>query len=227
MAMRDRRRSAVAAAVAAASIVPACADDGPSRSGPTTEPSGGDPAAVERRAEPGPVAIAPDHAMSMVLDALEVVGDDIFVRLRVVNGLDRFLDIGVTDSRYGPLLVMTDDLGNRYPAEAVEPIGIHPSSIGHLRLRLAGPLHADATTFSLEVPTDRGPLTSESAPTPSGAAVAWWITPPPDPDDGGGSPDPAIDTDGEPVFGASPRLPDLINEWLTNTPIDAGGHDAG
>ncbi|MGA9275789.1 hypothetical protein [Ilumatobacter sp.] len=166
-----------------AAVLSACAGSSdsatPATTGSTTASTieAGDGVA-EIRSEIGPRAFGGDDAM-MVLDSIDVSGDDIFVRLRVVNGSDRFLNVGVQDTWYGPLLEMRDSLGNTYPARAVEPDGVEAYSVGDLRLRLAGPLDPEAEEFALELATDRGTLVTDAIPVPTGDGVRWWVESPP------------------------------------------------
>lgn len=128
----------------------------------------------------GPRAIDVDRDMAMVLDSIATDGDDIFVRVRVVNlnGSD-WLDVGADDTFYAPLLVLRDDLGSTYPARAVEPAGVYDRSIGRFELRLDGPLDSNATELSAELATQRGPLATGTFDAPSGDAVRWWTEAPP------------------------------------------------
>ncbi len=168
----------------------------------------GDGSAVELRDEAGPRVDAPDRAMAMTVDAVEQRGDDILVRVRVENADDQYLDMGVEDTIYGPLLVMYDDRGNRYDSYAHEPAGIPGRRVADLSFRLAGPLDGDAESFTLELATQRGPLTSPSGDLPDGDGVHWQV------DDATGS--------GR-AYAAAPRLPDLVHFWLETDPLPADG----
>ena len=169
--------------------------------------------AVEFRDEGGPQVDAPDRAMAMTVDAVEIAGDDILVRVRVSNHDDEYLDMGVQHTRYGPLLVMHDDRDNRYESYAVEPAGVPGRRIANLSFRLAGPLDRDSTSFTLELATQRGPLTSPAATLPRHDGVRWRVDDP--------SATAANDTEpgSGPVFAAAPRLPEYINFWLESEPL--------
>lgn len=143
-----------------------------SQPAPVNSANGHD-AILEFRNEIGPRAIDLDHEMMMVVDAVETSADDIFVRLRVANSSDRYLDLGVRGNRYGPLLVMRDDLDNTYDGLAVEPAGIPGSSIGHVRFRLRGPVDPDAATLTFELATQRGTLESPPVGAPADDGVYW------------------------------------------------------
>lgn len=188
MTARSTAASRRAALAAACLVLVACAPNGSEGDRTaTTEPGPSDSAGVtggrcppavapdrEVRPHVGPRAFDDVAATLVVLDALESAGDDVFVRLRVVNGSATFLDLGVRDTFYGPLAVMTDDLGGDYPAFAVEPTGVDAHSVGQLRLRLRGPLDPAASELTLRLETIRGPLTIDRVPAPCGDAVAWW-----------------------------------------------------
>lgn len=144
-----------------------------------TSPTGTAPPADTRvveefRREIGPRALDVDASMMMVLDSIDMSGDDLFVRLRVVNASDRFLNVEAEETRYGPLLELHADDGATYLARAVEPIGVDVFSIGQLRLRLDGPFDRDAEEFTIEINTSRGRLMTEPIPTPTGDIVRWW-----------------------------------------------------
>jgi hypothetical protein len=83
--------------------------------------------------------------------------------------------MGVEDTIYGPLLVMHDDRGNRYDSYAVEPAGVPGRRVADLSFRLIGPLDPDAESFTLELTTQRGPLTSPSGDLPEGDGVRWQV----------------------------------------------------
>lgn len=196
-----RRRSLATLALVVLAVAPtACEagdDDATDGSTPPAE------ASIELRDDTGPQVEARERAMAMTVDAVEIDGDDILLRVRVENHDDGYLDLGVQDTIYGPLIVMHDDLGNRYEAEAVEPAGIPGRRVADLSFRLIGPLDGDAESFTLELATQRGPLTSPSGALPDGRGVRWRV-------DRG---------EDEPTFAAAPRLPDLINFWLETEPL--------
>lgn len=200
---RDRRRVApriVALTTALVTATAACgADDAGSSILVDADRS------IELRDETGPSADVPDHDMAMMVDAVEVDGDHILVRLRVVNRDDGYLDLGVQGTRYGPLLVMRDDRDHVYEGRAVEPAGIPGERVADLSFRLDGPLDPDAETFTLELTTQRGPILSPSEALPEGDGVRWRV------DDGS--------SDGDPKFSLPPRLPELIDFWLETTPL--------
>lgn len=194
-----RRPVAVMVALAAATVACGGGDDSDATGVVDGERS------IELRDATGPHVDAPDRAMAMTVDAVEVAGDDILVRLRVENEDDGYLDLGVQGTRYGPLLVMRDDPGHVYPGRAVEPAGIPGRRVADLSFRLDGPLDRDAETFTVELTTQRGPLVSPPAALPDGDGVRWRV-------DGG--------ADGaEPTFAVAPRLPDLIDFWLETSPL--------
>jgi hypothetical protein len=197
-----RSRRQVAALVTALAVVGvACGGGDGSSSGDAAD---GGPS-IELEDETGPYVDAPDRDMAMTVDAVEVEGSDILVRLRVENRDDGYLDLGVQGTLYGPLLVMHDDLDNVYEGRAVEPAGIPGSRIADLSFRLDGPLVRDAETFTLELRTQRGPLVSPPGPVPDGDGVRWRV------DDGAGG--------SEPTHATAPRLPDLIHFWLETAPL--------
>jgi hypothetical protein len=99
---------------------------------------------------------------------------------------------------------MHDDRGNRYPSYAVEPAGVPGRRVADLSFRLTGPLDPDAESFTIELTTQRGPLTSPAGDLPEGVGVRWQV------DDPAGS---------DPTFAAAPRLPDLIHFWLETDPL--------
>lgn len=162
---------------------------------------------IELRDEAGPSVDAPDREMAMTVDAVETHGADILVRLRVENRDDGYLDLGVQDTIYGPLLVMRDDRGNVYDGRAEEPAGIPGRRVADLSFRLDGPIEPDAEAFTLELATQRGPIASPSAALPDGDGVRWRVD---DRADGDGS---------APTFADAPRLPDLIDFWLETRPL--------
>jgi hypothetical protein len=185
--------------------------------------AGGD-APVELRDEIGPHVDAPDRAMAMTVDAVEIADDDILVRVRVANSDDVYLDLGVEATIYGPLLVMHDDRGTRYESYAVEPAGIPGRRVADLSIRLAGPLDPRARSFTLELATQRGPLTSPDAALPRHDGIRWRVDAP-----SGATATSAATGPSEsaPEFAAAPRLPDLIDLWLETDPLpDADGEDA-
>ena len=128
---------------------------------------------VESRVEIGPRALDIDAAMMLVVDALDVSGDDIFVRVRVVNASDQFLNVEDEDNLYGPLLVIRDDRDNTYPARAVEPAGVASYTVGDMRFRVDGPFDPDAEDITVEVATSRGILATEPIAAPDGGVVRW------------------------------------------------------
>lgn len=173
---------------------------------------------IEFRDEVGPYVNAPDRAMTMTVDAVETTGDDILIRLRVENSDDAYLDMGVQDTIYGPLLVMRDDRGNLYESYAVEPAGVPGQRVADLSFRLAGPLDPDAMSFTLELATQRGPLASPTAALSRGNGIRWRID---------GATAAAVESNstnqGEsgPIYAAAPRLPDLVHFWLETDPLPA------
>lgn len=154
----------------------------------------------------------------MTVDAVDVEGDDILVRIRVENSDDGYLDMGVQNTIYGPLLVMRDDRDNSYESYAVEPAGIPGRRIADLSFRLAGPLDPAAETFMLELATQRGPLTSPDGTVPDGDGVRWRVAEAPraDPTLGDTNPEGS-----EPLYAPAPRLPDLVHFWLETEPLPA------
>ncbi len=215
-AIRRRRWSAAWLTALALSITACDTADG--EAGPDATATSTVGTSIELRDEVGPHVDAPDRAMAMTVDAIDVAGDDILVRLRVGNRDDGYLDLGVQGTIYGPLLVMRDDRGNVYDSYAVEPAGIPGRHVADLSFRLAGPLDRGSTSFTLELATQRGPLTSPAAPLPVDDGVRWRVD------------DPVVATatsvatvpDGSgPVFAAAPRLPDLIHFWLETDPLPA------
>lgn len=166
------------------SVVAGCSGDG-STDGPAPESDPSLPATapsepgVEFRPEVGPRAFDVDEAFAMIVDAVDVSDDDVFVRLRVVNGGDTGLDMGLRDTWYGPFVVMRDDRGRTAPSFAVEPAGVPPHSVGHVRFRLQGPLASDAERISFELTTLRGTLTTGSVAVPDGDSLRWWTASPP------------------------------------------------
>lgn len=134
---------------------------------------------AETRSEIGPRALDVDAAMMLVVDALDLSGDDIFVRVRVVNGSDQFLNVEDENDLYGPLLVIRDDRDNTYPARAVEPAGVGSYTVGRMRFRVDGPFDPRADEFTVEVATSRGRLTTDPIAVPEGGVVRWWTESPP------------------------------------------------
>lgn len=177
-----------------------------------------DAGAIEFRDGAGPRVDTPERAMAMTVDAVETKGDDILVRVRVENTDDGYLDMGVEDTIYGPLLVMRDDRGNRYDSYAVEPAGVPGRRVADLSFRLIGPLDRDSTSFELELATQRGPLTTPAAPLPHHDGIRWRID-----DQAAATPTSAATNPvgSEPIFAAAPRLPDLIHFWLETDPLPA------
>lgn len=211
---RQRRR--LLAILAALAVTTAACE--PDENDSTAEEAAADQSSIELRDETGPHVDAPDRAMAMTVDAVEFDGDDILIRLRVENSDDGYLDMGVQDTIYGPLLVMRDDQNNVYEARAVEPAGIPGRRIADLSFRLDGPLDRNAESFTLELATQRGPLITPSAELPTGDGVRWRIGDvvagamgSADADRGGA----------EPGFASAPRLPDLIHFWLETDPLPA------
>ena len=141
--------------------------------------TGSDDVDTENRQEIGPRVLDADGTVMMVVDSLDVSGDDILVGLRVVNGSDGFLNVSVDYTRYGPLLVVRDDRGNTDSSLAIEPAGIESHQIGRLGFRLHGPFDPDATEFTVELATNRGLLTTEPIPAPASDVVRWWRESPP------------------------------------------------
>lgn len=157
---------------------------------------------VESRRHIGPRAIDVEREMTLAIDSMHLVDDDILVSLRVANNGDQDLAIGARNTFYGPLVVLHDDVTNTYPARAVEPAGVYPHSTGLLELRVDGPLDPNATEFTVELSTDRGALETEPADVPIGDAVRWWI-------------DERSTSDAD-AFAELPQLPDLIHAQISN-----------
>ncbi|MEP1125815.1 MAG: hypothetical protein ABJH68_18195 [Ilumatobacter sp.] len=211
---RSRRRlslTALAAIVALSTAACGATDDG-ATSGAAVDAD----TPIELRDQVGPHVDAPERSMSMTVDAVDTVGNDVLVRLRVANSDDDYLDMGVQDTIYGPLLVMRDDRGNLYESLAVEPAGVPGRRIADLSFRLAGPIDPDATSFTLELATQRGPLTSPTAALPLHDGIRWRIDVPSTAVPGATDADP--DPSG-PVFASAPRLPDLVHFWLETEPL--------
>lgn len=209
---RQHRRLLVFLAALAVPIAACEAGQNDSRAEETTT----DETSVEFRDETGPHVDAPDRAMAMTVDAVEIDGDDILIRLRVENSDDGYLDMGVQDTLYGPLLVMRDDRENVYEGRAEEPAGIPGRRIADLSFRLDGPLDRDAESFTLELATQRGPLMSPSAALPDSDGVRWRVD---DPTDGTPTSTAADQGASAPTFAAAPRLPDMIDFWLETDPL--------
>lgn len=220
---RRSRSAALAAAFALSSAACSGQADTPSSDNATSDSATSDTVVeagtpIEFRDEVGPHVSAPDRAMAMTVDAVETAGDDILVRLRVENSDDGYLDMGVQDTIYGPLLVMRDDRDDLHESYAVEPAGIPGRRIADLSFRLAGPLDPDATSFTLELATQRGPLTSPIAPLPTRDGIRWRI------DDPTGATPAPTDTDlgaADPIYAAAPRLPDLVDFRLETDSLPA------
>ena len=101
---------------------------------------------------------------------------------------------------------------------AVEPVGIPGRRIADLSFRLRGPLDADSTSFTLELATQRGPLTSPTAPLSTHDGIRWRID---DPTAAASASTGSNPGESEPVFAVAPRLPDLIHFWLETDPLPA------
>lgn len=198
---RDGPRRRIVALVVALAATSACGG-GDGDSGEIVD--GG--RTIELRDESGPFVESPERDMAMTVDAVEVDGSDILVRLRVENRRDEYLDLGVQGTRYGSLLVLTDDLDHAYPGRAVEPAGIPGERVADLSFRLDGPLDRDAETFTLELTTQRGSLVSPATGLPATDGVRWRV------DDGSAA-------DAEPTFAVAPRLPELVDFWLETAPL--------
>ena len=126
--------------------------------------------------------------------------------------------MGVQGTIYGPLLVMRDDRDNLYESLAVEPAGVPGRRVADLSFRLTGPLDPDATSFTLELATQRGRLTSPTAPLPTHDGIRWRI------DDPTAATPTSTDTnpdESDPIYAAAPRLPDLVHFWLETDPLPA------
>ena len=209
---RRLRRAAILVALA----VSATACGGEDDASDADEPTG--VGTIEYRDEPGPHVEVPERSMSMTVDAVDVDGDDVLVRLRVENHRDAYLDLGVQGTIYGPLLVMIDDRGQRYEGYAEEPAGIPGRRLADLSFRLEGPIDRGAESFTLELATQRGTVTSPSAALPDGDGVRWRVD-----DPVAGAPASAGSDPSEPGFAAAPRLPELIHFWLHTEPLSAAG----
>ena len=162
----------LASALLIAAVLSACAGSEATEASPSAVVESGE-VVVESRSEIGPRALDIDAAMMLVVDALDVSGDDIFVRVRVVNGSDRFLNVEDDDDLYGPLLVIRDDRDNAYLARAVEPAGVDRYTVGSMRFRVDGPFDPVAEEFTVEVATSRGLLATEPIAAPDGDVVRW------------------------------------------------------
>lgn len=136
---------------------------------------------VEFRSEIGPRVFDVERSMMLLVDSIEVSEDSIHISARVVNLGEEGFDVGAEDTRYAPLVVLRDDLGNTYPALANEPAGVRAASVSHFELRLEGPLDPDATELTVELTTNKGLLTTEPFPTLQGGAIRWWSEAPPVP----------------------------------------------
>lgn len=167
-----RTPCSLAAALLLAALLSACAGSEATEASPSAVVESGE-VVVESRSEIGPRALDIDAAMMLVVDALDVSGDDIFVRVRVVNGSDQFLNVEDEDDLYGPLLVIRDDRNNAYLARAVEPAGVDSYTVGSMRFRVDGPFDPVAEEFTVEVATSRGRLATEPIAAPDGDAVRW------------------------------------------------------
>jgi hypothetical protein len=181
-----KHRRKLASAVLLVGVVSACAgndDAAPeTRSSvvtvpdpPNTESSDADSDTPD---EIGPRALDADEGVMMVVDAVDVSGDDLFVRVRVVNASDQFLNVEPSDALYGPLLVMSDNRDNIYPSRAVEPAGVDSYSVGEMRFRFDGPLDPEAEQIAFEIGTSRGRLATEPTAVPDGGVARWWIVSP-------------------------------------------------
>lgn len=210
---RRRWSAALVAAFALSSAACSGQDDNA-----TSDTEAGVDSRIEFRNEAGPHVDVPDSAMAMTVDALVAAGDDILIRLRVENSDDGYLDMGVQDTIYGPLLIMRDDRDTRYESYAVEPAGIPGRRIADLSFRLAGPLDSDAVSFTLELATQRGPLTSPIAPLPNDDGIRWRID---DATAATPSSNATILRGSEPIYAAVPHLPDLVHFWLETDPLSS------
>jgi hypothetical protein len=183
---RTRSRQKLGSALLVAAVVSACSGNGDATTEtpstvvtvadpPNTETSGAD---TDIPREIGPRALDVDAAVMMVVDAIDVSGDDLFVRVRVVNASDQFLNVEANDALYGPLLVMSDNRDNVYPARAVEPAGVDVYSVGQMRFRFDGPMDSDAEEITFEISTSRGRFRTEPTAVPDGGIARWWIESP-------------------------------------------------
>lgn len=157
------RRASIAVALCAL-LLASCADDPP-------EPA----ESVGQIARIGPRTMDAAREMMVIIDSIVDSDDDIRVRMRIVNLGEEPFDVGAEDTFYAPLIVLVDDLGNSYPGVAVEPAGIDGRSVGHFDLRVDGPLDPDASQFTVEVTTIRGPIATPPAPAPVGDAAQWLV----------------------------------------------------
>ncbi len=175
----DPTRSEVAVPIATGDI-PGATDAPPAAVLTVEDSSTAEPGdvVVETRSEIGPRALDIEAAMMMVVDSIDVSGDDILVRLRVVNGSDQIFNVGVAHTWYGPLLEIRDNHDNTYRALAVEPAGVDSHSVSHMRFRLEGPFDPDAEEFTVELATNGGRLTTDLIAAPDGDVVRWWSTSP-------------------------------------------------
>lgn len=94
----------------------ACADD--AATGAVAEPEVEvDVTGIELRRSVGPRAVDADEAISMIVDSIDVSGGDIFLAIRVVDGTDELLDLGIEEALFGSPQSIRDDLGNTYPRD--------------------------------------------------------------------------------------------------------------
>lgn len=172
------RRRMVSGLVVTA-LLSACTGSG-SSTGSTDPPvrseaTAADDEVAETQREVGPRALDIEAGLMMVVDAVDVSGDDMFVRVRVVNASEKFVNVQEESGLYGPLLVIRDDHDNSYPARAVEPAGVHASSVGEMRFRIDGPLDPAAQEITFEIATTVGRLETTPIAVPDGG-VARWLT---------------------------------------------------
>lgn len=199
-----------ASAVLLAAVASACTGGDGTTSGDADPDASAAPAVtetidgvvVETRSRLGPLAIDDEREMTLAVDSMHLVDDDILVRVRVTNDGDQALAIGADDTLYGPLVVLHDDLSNTYPARAVEPAGVYAHSTGLLELRVDGPLDPGAAEFTVELSTDRGPLETEPTEVPTGDAVRWWSG--------------ETTTSDVATYADLPHLPELIHAQISN-----------
>jgi len=157
---------------------------------------------VENRDGVGPRAIDAERPLTLAVDSLQFTDAEILVSVRVINDGDAEVALGAGDPVYGPLLWLHAVRVDDYPTRAVEPAGVYEHSVGYLDLRLDGAIDPEATTFTVALATDHGPLKTGPEAIPRSDAVRWRPEAP--------------TTTGSPAFADLPHLPELIHALITN-----------